>query len=75
MFLSRKLIQSAHSKTNISKFKCSKDLDVELFLRNKTFDYDVCDRARTYLYRDNDGGVSAYFSVTSGILELLMRFQ
>ncbi|MDR0823194.1 MAG: hypothetical protein LBN20_05405 [Endomicrobium sp.] len=57
-------------KENIANFKCHKDLDVESFLINKSFDYDACHRTRTFLCYDGKGFLSAYFSLTIKVLQL-----
>jgi hypothetical protein len=57
-------------KKDISDFKCSKDSDVMDFLIHKALEYDMYHRARTYLCYDDNSVLSAYFSLTSGILSL-----
>jgi hypothetical protein len=57
-------------KQNLVNFKCSKDLDVEKFLTQKAFEYDECNRTRTYVCRDEKGAIDAYFSLSVKALEL-----
>jgi hypothetical protein len=53
----------------LGEFSCSRDLDVQSFLRDKAIDYERAGYSRTYLYQTYDSGndgsltVAAYFTV------------
>jgi hypothetical protein len=68
--LGRSSEEIAFLKQNLANFKCSRDLDVEKFLSQTAFEYDKCNKTRTYVCRDETGAVNAYFSLSTQALEL-----
>ena len=50
-------------KNNISRFLCSKNLEVQKFLTNNAIEFTVKHQAVTYLIYDNSNILSAYFTL------------
>jgi hypothetical protein len=57
-------------KEDIAAFKCSRDLEVQGFLREKAINYEEHNRTRTYLVYNDDRILLSYFSLTVQALEL-----
>ncbi len=57
-------------KDILSEFSCSKNTEIEHFLKNNAIDFAKRKLSVTYLIFDLDGNLSAYFSLTHKALEI-----
>lgn len=57
-------------KETLSNFCCSKNLDEEEFLKNKAIDYEIQNKARTYLLIDDNDFIAGYFSLAFKSIDL-----
>lgn len=53
-----------------SNFRCSKNLDEEDFFKNKAIDYEIQNKARTYLLLNENDLIAGYFSLAFKSIDL-----
>jgi hypothetical protein len=54
----------------LNDFICTRDSDLETFLRNKAVEFEMRDLSRTFLFVKIDGKIAGYVSLATTVLEI-----